>query len=438
MPDFYYFSDFAVWLQQVSTGLDTSRIHLMVGYNSLAVFLFSALALVLHSGYSIGASLLFVASALLLWKRPVLALKRADYLLIGALLLYFLVRTAIVAFHADPGREYDAPLRFLLAVPVLLLLLAYPAKPAALWAGLAVGAIGGGIFVGCQHLAQGVLRPAGGTTNPIQFGNISMLMGILCLTGLGWALAQPRRLGWSALLLLGCAFGIIGSLLTSSRGGWIALPVCACVLSLHYANMHGRRYWYGGMLALAALVALAYAIPQSSVKARTLIALQEVRDISLPGSTETSLGQRLHMWRNVIAMAPAKPLLGWGKQGYMDRKRALIEDGKAPNSIGEYTNAHNEYLDALVKQGVLGLAALLLLFLLPLSLFARELKSPDRRRHPYALAGVSLGICYMVFGLTTTFLTLNIGVMMLAFLTAILWSALRAAARPLPAPICPL
>jgi hypothetical protein len=44
----------------------------------------------------------------------------------------------------------------------------------------------------------------------------------------------------------------------------------------------------------------------------------------------------------------------------------------------------------------------------------------------------------MVFGLTTTFLTLNIGVMMLAFLTVILWSGLRAAAHPLPAALRPL
>ncbi|MFM9434979.1 O-antigen ligase [Janthinobacterium sp. CG_23.3] len=406
----------------------------MVGYNSLAVFLFSALALALGGGYSIGATMLFVGSAALLWKRPVLALKKADYLLIGTLLLYFIVRSAIVAFHADPGREYDAPLRFLLAVPVLLLLLAYPAKPSSVWAGLAVGAIGGGVFVGWQLLAQGIVRP-GGTTNPIQFGNISMLLGILCMSGLGWALTQPRRAAWTVLLLLGSVFGMVGSMLTSSRGGWIAMPVCACVLCLHYANMHGRRYLYAGLLTLAALIAVAYAIPQSTVKARTLASLQEARDFSRAVNTETSLGQRLEMWRNAIVMTPAKPLLGWGKQGFMDQKLALIHQGKVPASIGEYTNVHNEYLDALVKQGVFGLAAVLALFLLPLTLFARRLKSSDRRVHPYALAGVSLGISYMVFGLTTTFLTLNIGVMMLAFLTVILWSGLRAAGRTPAVPL---
>ncbi len=399
----------------------------MVGYNSLAVFLFSALALVVGGGYSIGATLLFVASTLLLWKRPVLALKRADYLLIGTLLLYFFTRTAIVAFHADPAREYDAPLRFLLAVPVLLLLLAYPAKPAALWAGLAVGAIGGAIFVGWQHLAQGIPRPDGGTTNAIQFGNISMLLGILCMTGLDWALTQPRKAGWSALLLLGSVFGMVGSLLTSSRGGWIAMPVCACVLCLHYANIHGRRYLYAGLLTLGMLITVAFTVPQTTVKERILASLNEARDFSHAINIDTSLGQRLEMWRTAIILVPAQPLLGWGKQGYMNQKKVLIRQGKAPPSIGEYTNAHNEYLDALVKQGVVGLTALLVLFLLPLSLFARRLKSPDRRVHPYALAGVSLGICYMVFGLTTTFLTLNIGVMMLAFLTVILWSSLRAA-----------
>ena len=411
----------------------------MVGYNSLAVFLFSALALVVSGGYSIGATMLFMGSAVLLWKRPKLSLEKADYLLIGTLLLYFAVRTAIVTFHADPGREYDAPLRFLLVVPVLLLLLAYPPKPPALWAGLAVGAIGGGAFAGWQDMVQGIARPGGGTTNPIQFGNVSMLLGILCMSGLGWALTQPRRVGWTALLLLGSIFGMIGSLLSGSRGGWIAMPVCACVLCLHYASMHGRRYLYAGLLAMTGLIAVAYTIPQSTVKERIEASLNEARVFVAVGNVESSLGQRIEMWRNAIDMVPANPLLGLGKRGYMANKLELIREGKVVPSIGEYTNAHNEYVDALVKQGLVGLAALLALFLVPLLLFARTLRDSNRQRHPYALAGVSLGVSYMVFGLTTTFLTLNIGVMMLAFLTVILWSHLRVAGRPLAdAPIPPL
>lgn len=407
----------------------------MIGFTSLAVFLFSALALVVGGGYSIGASLLFAGSAYLLWKRPTLSLTRADSALIGVLLLYFAAVSAITLFHADPGREYDAPLRFLLAVPALLLLLAYPAKPAALWSGLAVGACGGAAFAAWQFMEQGLPRAFASTTNPIQFGNASMLLGILCMSGIGWAQAQRQRFAWTVLMLLGSAAGVIGSLLSGSRGGWIAMPLCAFLLCVHCASVHGRRYLYAGMLALAALLTTAYTVPNSMVKTRMLDFLQEAHAFSNAGKVDTSLGQRLEMWSTAIVMAPERPLLGWGKQGYMERKRAMIAEGKFNADIGEYTNVHNEYLDALVKHGLVGLLAVLALFLLPLRLFARRLKHPRRAVHPYALAGVSLGICYMTFGLTTTFLTLNIGVMMLAFLTVILWSGLRAAERaPSPPP----
>lgn len=396
----------------------------MVGYNSFAVFLFSAIALVIASGFSFGAVLLIVGSAALLWKRPKLALKKNDYTLIGVFVLYFVVYTANNIFHADPLREYDAPLRFLLAVPVLLSLLAYPAKPAALWGGLACGAIGAGVFIGWQHEIEGIGRP-GGNTNPIQFGNISMLLGIFCLCGLAWAQTRQRRAAWTVLLAVGAILGVYGSILTGSRGGWFALPICAGIVAVHLIGIHRKRYLYAGLLALAALLAALYAAPQSPIRERSELAVQELQDYFKQGKENSSVGERLEMWRSAIAMLPGHVWLGWGKQGYMARKIELIREGKIAPGIAEYTNAHNDYLDALVKRGIGGLLALLALYLAPLLLFARHLKNPDRELHPYALAGVCLSISYILFGLTTTFMTLNIGVMMFAFPTVILWSSMR-------------
>lgn len=394
----------------------------MTGYNSLAVFLFSALALVITGGYGLGAAMLLLGSTVLLWKRPKLALKKDDYLLIGVLFLYFAVNTVNNVIHADPGREYDAPLRFLLAIPALLLLLAYPARPASLWTSLSLGAIGGGIFVGWQGLVEGIERP-GGTTNAIQYGNVSMLLGILCLCGLMWA--STRRRGWTALLTLGAVFGMFGSLMTGSRGGWIAMPICSYILVRHHADVHGKRYLYVGLLALAALIGVAYAIPQTTIRARTELAIHELQDFSATGNVKSSTGERLEMWRTALAMVPDHPWLGWGRTGFMEHKVVLIREGKISSAIGEYTNSHNDYLDALVKHGIIGLLAQLSLFLVPPLLFARQLTDGRQPAHPYAIAGVLLGTCYIVFGLTTTFLTVNNGVMMLAFMTVILWSQVR-------------
>ena len=94
-------------------------------------------------------------------------------------------------------------------------------------------------------------------------------------------------------------------------------------------------------------------------------------------------------------------------------------------SVKDYTNAHNDYHNALVKRGVIGLAALLALFLVPLTLFTKALRHGPASPQPFALAGVVLCTCYMIFGLTTSSLTLNIGIIMLLFPMVILWSMLR-------------
>lgn len=396
----------------------------MVRYNSFAVFLFAALALVIASGFSLGAALLTLGAAVLLKKRADLRLERDDYLMIGALSLYFVVNAANNYLNQAPLREYDAPLRFLFVIPALLSLLAYPPRDAALWSGLAAGGIGAGLLAGWQFLFNAQER-AYGSTNPIQYGNISLLLGIFCLCGLSWALTQRRKLRWLALLAAGAVSGMLGSLLSGSRGSWIALPFCIGVLALNQAGAHGKRHMQTGLLALVALVAALYALPQSGIEARTTMAVHETEDYFVAGKAETSVGQRLEMWRTGIAMLPGHLWLGWGKQGYMARKLELIRDGAIAPVIGEHTHLHNEYLDALVKHGVSGLLALLALYLAPLTLFARQIRNGSRAVHPYAIAGVLLCVCYLVFGLTQAFLTHNNGVMIFAFSLAILWAALR-------------
>jgi O-antigen ligase len=396
----------------------------MIIFTSIAVFLFSAIALTISGGYSLGAVMLFIGSGVLLWKRPILILKNDDYLLIGVFLFYFLTYVASNIFHSDPGREYDAPLRFLLAIPVLLLLLAYPAKAVALWGGLAVGAIGAGVFVSWQYLVLGVDRPAG-HTNAIHYGNVSMLLGILCLSGVTWAYFQQRKFFWIIFLLTGAIFGMLGSFLTGSRGGWIALPICAGIFMIHCFKIYGKRYLSLSILILVALSFIVYLIPKSPVMDRIELAKHQVKIYFNRSNEKTSISERFDMWQTAIVMVPERIWFGWGSQGYMDNKTYLIARGEAAPEIDPYTNAHNEYIDSLVKHGVIGLLALLLLYTVPFFIFFRYLTNPNPNVRAYALAGVFLILNYVLFGLTTTFLTLNIGVMMLSFLLVILWSCLR-------------
>ena len=106
---------------------------------SLAVFLMGALALVVPSGYSIGPVLLLLASAALLFKRfkcSSFVLLPQDRWIIVALVAYGLVVGVMSAVELG-SRGFDRPLRFLLAIPVLLLILRYPPRLSWLWGGVA-------------------------------------------------------------------------------------------------------------------------------------------------------------------------------------------------------------------------------------------------------------------------------------------------------------
>jgi O-antigen ligase len=400
----------------------------MSRYTSLAVFLFSSIALIVPSGFSVGASLLFLGGLCLLAKRPRLGLDREDYLLMGVLTLYFTVNSLNNFSHGAPASEYDPPLRFVLAIPALLLLLAYPPKPSALWGGIAIGAIGAGLYSVWILVMHGEPRPSG-TTNPIQYGNISFLLSIFCPAGLAWAQTQRRQAAWTALLVLGAAFGLLASLLTGSRGSWLALPICIVIVLLNHVGSQGKRNLYLGLCGLVALVVVMVAMPNSSMRARSELAVEETEAYVNQGNANTSVGQRLEMWRSGIAMVPGHLVLGWGKQGYLDNKHALIAAGKIAPAIGDHTHLHNEYLDALVKRGIPGLLVLLALYITLLRLFMRHLKDSSHAARPYAVCGVMLMTCYILFGLTQAFLTHNNGVMTLVFFTIIFWSYLRSHRR---------
>ena len=397
----------------------------MLGLTSVCVFLFFALALAVTSGYSLGALILLLSSMLLLWKRPRLNLQRRDYLLIGTLLGYFLIYTCNMLYHGDQARELDMPSRTLLAIPVLLVLLAYPPRPAAWWAGLPIGAIAGTALAVWQLCALHMDRPQAATSNAIHYGNVSILLGMLSLCGLGWARQQRHRGAWTVLLIAGGVAGVTGSVISGSRGGWLVLPVCVFLYAFHYTQGRGKHYIAIVLAGFVALSALAFALPESPVRERVAVAVDDLQKFKQNDNVTTSIGQRIEMWRTALELSTEHIWLGLGSDGYMAAKQTLANEGEMDKMILHHTNAHNDYIDALVKRGLIGLAALLALFFLPLTLFAKALRRGNAASRPFALAGVVLCICYPIFGLTTSSLTLNIGIFMLVFPMVMLWAQLR-------------
>ncbi|MFT8276537.1 O-antigen ligase family protein [Kerstersia gyiorum] len=404
-----------------------NRAFYTVLFSSIVVFLTGAISLVVPSGYSVSLLLSLAGLGALCVPGFLPKLERRDKWLIAVFLFYFAVWVFEIWRDGQPSSSLDKPVRILLAIPALFWLLRYPPSGKAFWGGVAVGAIVVGLWAGWQKLVLGLER-AEGFTSTIQFGNISMLLGMLSLTGLaGWSQLQHRRWWWGVLLALGVAFGFMGSIFSGSRGGWIGVPFILLVLVRAYGKGLRPSQLWGLLAGVVALGSCLYFIPATGVKDRVNSAFEDVYLYVQDNNPDSSLGGRFEMWKAGVYAIQEQPLLGRGSKGYIEYRDQLIAQGKVDPIISEFTHLHNEYIDITVKRGVLGLISLLLLYLVPLRMFMRMLGEGVVQRQPYAAAGAVLCVSYMDFGLSQTFLSHNSGVMVLFFMMVIIWSLVRAA-----------
>src|SRR5690554_5137604 len=96
--------------------------HRWQSLTSIGVFLFFALTFALPSGYSYGALLLLLISLAFLFTVPCLRPSAQDKTLVYLLLAFFTVSLLAFVVHGNPAKTLDQSSRYLLFVPVLLLL----------------------------------------------------------------------------------------------------------------------------------------------------------------------------------------------------------------------------------------------------------------------------------------------------------------------------
>lgn len=419
--------------------------------SATAAFLIPALALCLPSGYSWGALLLLCMSLLALrhWGAAFKALTPSACALAVAIVGMALVWA--LGLEASQGlRRFDRVAKYLLVLPCLLYLSLWPPRSAALRWGLVVGAFGSGSVALYQVLVLGWER-ASGFTNAIQYGNLSLLLALMC--ALWWAAgaAQLTRLQ-QAGLLWGGLWGVLGSVLSQSRGGWLALVLSAPLWALWWLRWQRRcperRLRAAGRLrsvALGCVLLLALgligaigALKGGAVAQRLALVYEESAAYWSSGQAQTSVGQRLEHWRLAWRLGLERPITGWGEAGYVQEKRRRVELGQANAVLLGFDHAHNEFLDMFAKRGLVGVGGLLLFYAVPIALFW-----PSRRRRPeldtqevqevqevqdtQALAlrvvGLALPISYAGFGLTQVFLAHNSGNMFYLFLLVLCASA---------------
>lgn len=391
---------------------------------SVAVFMFGFLALVAPTGYSWGPALLVLASVLAFlipgyrsdWPGQ-------DYAPLAAVLaLVFAAAATEILWHGLDSRAFDRPSRFMLALFVIPLLAHYPPKVRYLWLGFAIGAVGAGGWAVQQVFFEGMDRAQGGT-QIIQFGNLSMLMGIISLVGFLWfqQLTHPDR--FSRILMLSGFFGgVTASILSGSRGGWLVLPVGLFFILSKYKLKLSTACSNGLVIFSVAVVVALSMSPATGVPERLERVFDETKAYFTDGDATTSIGARLEMWKVAVKLGRQRPFLGWGSVQVELEKAKLAESGRIDPTILKYGHAHNDFLDSWQKRGLLGLGALLALYFVPLFFFVKKLNEGSAQTKPLALAGALMCTSYIIFSLSQAFFEHNSGVMVYAFLLVTLWT----------------
>ena len=350
------------------------------------------------------------------------SLSKEDKMLIYSYLFYFV--TFIISFVVHQGkiRELDNPSRVLLFIPMFLLLLHIPPRLNTVLYAIPLGAIVAGITAIYDKLVLHSEMAFSSRIMNIQGGDISMSLGMFSFA-IGFYFFQKTQLKLTALCILAALFGILGSILSTARGGWPALPILLIALLWIYRRNLSKTFFITliGLFALA-IIGITQ-MPNNQISERFAAAQDDIQQYLEQGNGSTSVGARFDMWQSVFIMVQEKPILGWGTQGAPQKRHQLAEQGVISQYAGQFTHAHNQYLDDLSKRGIVGLVAFLAIFVIPLRHFIPSLKSDSAETKLIATLGTLHVLAVMIYCLSQSFFTHNSGNLFYFFLT-IVWYAL--------------
>ncbi len=312
---------------------------------------------------SVALDNLLLAAILALWLtsagyREKLAIIRGNRVALAALALFALLVAGLAWGERDAGFAMLGKYLDLAFVPIFVVLFRAEDTRRRAWLALAAALaltlvlsclLWGGIFT-----SGGILRDEPG--NPQVFKdylaqNVLMAFGAFLFAQFALrAQSRRSRLLWSALALL-AVFNVV--VMMQGRTGQLILAALAVYFA--YSVWRWRGVWL--TVAGAALLAMALVLGTASVSrmSRTFDEWREWR----PGqATQTSTGLRLEFYRNSLALIRNHPLIGVGTGGFAGAYASRV----AGTELKPTANPHNDYLNITIQLGVIGLAALLILF----------------------------------------------------------------------------
>jgi O-antigen ligase len=384
---------------------------------NLLVFLIPSAAITLPHSIGIGTGLLFLIGLFVLARDRVISpLDTTEKRLLMAFGLFAAVSLLSILWFGDKFSEFDTPSRFILAIPVYLLLRRFPPSQGAFWFGMAVGAMGGGLIAMHRQFILGIPFDDIRYMHHIRFGDISLVLGGISAAGLPYF----RRFRRGYLIpLFAFGLGIIGSIISGARGGWPAIPILLyCLHRQNFQSLKDVPQRVKTALVLASILA-ATLFSYGGGHERATAAISDIRQYQA-GYRGTSVGTRFELWKASAHIFLNHPILGVGHTRFIVATQEMVSTNMIDKTATEHDHAHNDFLDILAKQGLLGLIALLLIFIYPARVFTLAIQQGNASQKTFGMAGLILIVCFSVFCLTETMFLLTLPTTFYVFTVAAL------------------
>lgn len=325
------------------------------------------------------------------------------------------------------ARPHDAASRYWLALPIFWFLLRVrPTVFIALQYAFPIAAILGWFFAVDKNDGAGFTLP---WLNKILFGDYLLLFGTLSLFSVDWFSKDSlylRLYKWA-----GFAFGLLATLHSGTRGALLAIPVFITI----YLYLRGYRLSLKVLASsfILGLLVLSIAYFSSPTMQQRLQILSNDIVTYRDGNRDTSTGQRWQLNIAAVKIFLQHPIAGVGPEvvggkpdGFAKEIQKMWEAGELSDTaadIGRCCQAHNEILAKAADLGILGVSALLALYLVPLQLFWRATKVANNVKKRAGILGITLVSGHFIFGLTVGLLGLTMTAAFYAFSVAVLLAA---------------
>lgn len=263
---------------------------------------------------------------------------------------------------------------------------------------------------------------AHGVTNPIPFSE--MLLTSVGLLAIAIAARIDPHQSWAAfgLLALVIGLGIFAVFLTGTRGTLIGfLLLFLLVLIVLVGRMSPWPAVVFTVLAVAALLVAGSFLFERDLETASML-LNFFNETHATEYREDSIGIRFQLWMHAFDLIGETPLFGHGIDSFPDVLRMPELGVPADSVLFTFSNVHNQYLDMMMKMGLLG--AMLFFAPLAVALVVGLRLALDPAERVKGLAILWVGGSYAIYGLTQTFYghastTLHFGV----YLGMLMWLA---------------